>query len=303
MSAWIATRNHLIVPNRNLIDLTLKRRTQVSRSVVITSGATAEHVATSDPVDYEFSVSTDTHYLALHDLVLSAGSMRVNGEKRVQCRDLRQTLTFLPAGTSVDGWCKPIDRSQSFTALYIDPMSVPETVRCLKSWSHPKVHFQSPTLLQTASRLSEVVQGSLPFKELLVDALSQLAIAELALFQSGPTRSDGPDRKLGLNELQRIERYLLENVTHNIGLDDMAGVVGMSKFHFIRCYRAATGRTPYRSLLDLRCDLALRELGAGKCPGDAAALAGFDGAAQMARTLRSARGIAVRDVKAKATRS
>jgi AraC family transcriptional regulator len=298
-----AVRDHPFVPNRSLIDLTLKRRTLVSRSVVATSGVTAEHVATNDPVDYEFSVSPDTHYLALHDLVLRAGVMRVNGEKRVRCRDLRQTLTFLPAGSAVDGWCKPIDRSQAFTALYIDPTSVPEAVRCLKSWADPQVHFKSPTLLRTTSQLSEVVQGSLPFKELLVDALTQLAIAELAALQGGPRISDGPDRKLDTKELQHIERYLVENVTQKIGLDDMAGVVGMSKFHFIRCYRAATGRTPYRSLIELRCDVALRELGGGKSPEDAATLAGFDGAPQMARTLRSARGIAVRDVTARANYS
>lgn len=292
-----ATWNHLFVPNRNLIDLTLKCRTQVSRSVVTTSWGTAEHVETRAPVDYEFSVNTDTHYLALHDLVLSDGTMRVHGEKRVQCRDLRQTLTFLPVGTSVDGWCKPIDRSQAFTALYIDPMSVPEPVRSCELWSRPKVHFHSPALLRTASQLSEVVRGSLPFRELLVDALSQLAIAELAVLEGGPKRSDGPDRKLDTRELQLIERYLLENVAQKIGLDDMAGVVGMSKFHFIRCYRAATGRTPYRSLLELRCDVALRELGVGKSPKDAAKRAGFDGAAQMARTLRSARGIGVRDIR------
>jgi len=282
---------------RKVIDLTLERRTTVSRLSVSTPSLTTEHVETVNPVDYEFAVKSDMHYLALHDLVFHDALMRVEGEKHRRGRDLRETLTFFPAGIGVEGWCKPSDQRQAFTAIYIDPSAVPVAIGSQPFWQRPEIYFRSPELQRTLTQLKSVLQGTLPFKEVLIDALGQVAIAEFANRQFSQTPALQVERKLDDAELRRLESYLQENMAGDIQLEDMAGVLGMSKFHFIRRYRSTTGRTPYRSLLDLRCQAAVRELKAGRSAAEAAAVAGFDGTAQMSRSLRATLGITARDIR------
>lgn len=284
------------VANGKIIDLTLERRTKVLRSEFATQAYMVEHVETVNPVNYEFAVKSDRHYLALHDLVFHEGRMRVEGEKPRRGRDLRETLTFFPAGIAVEGWCKPIGRPQAFTALSIDPGAVPEAVLAQSDWSRPEIYFKSPALLGVFAQLREVLQGTLPFKELLVDSLGQVAVATFASLQAAGEPPPRLDRKLDAPELRRIDEYLRENIARDIRLDDMAGVLGMSRFHFIRCYRSTTGQTPYRSLLDLRCQVAVEALKAGCAVAEAAVAAGFENAAQMSRSLRATLGILPRDV-------
>lgn len=280
-----------------IIDLTLKRRTRVLRSHAETSDCMVEHVETRNPVDYEFAMKSDRHYVAFHDLVFHDGLMRVEGEKPRRGRDLRQTLTFFPAGIAVEGWCKPTGRPQAFTALYIEPDAVPEPLLTEACWNRPAIYFQSPALLRVFTQLNEVLHGTLPFKELLVESLGQVAVATFASLQSTSEPPSRADRKLEPIEIRRVEEYLRENIARDIRLEEMAGVLGMSKFHFIRCFRATMGRTPYRSLLDLRCEIAVESLKAGHAAGEAAAAAGFETAAQMSRALRATLGILPRDVR------
>lgn len=285
------------VADRKIIDLTLERRTKVLRSDFATEAYMVEHVETVNPVNYEFAVKSDRHYLALHDLVFHEGRMLVEGEKPRRGRDLRETLTFFPAGIAVEGWCQPVGRPQAFTALSIDPNAVPEALLAQSDWSRPEIYFKSPMLLGVFAQLKEVLKGTPPFKELLVDSLGQVAVATFASVQAVGEPPARPDRKLDLLELRRVEEYLRENIARDIRLDDMAGVVGMSKFYFIRCFRSTTGRTPYRSLLDLRCEVAVEALRAGRAPGEAAVASGFENAAQMSRSLRATLGILPRDIR------
>ncbi len=280
-----------------IIDLTHERRTKILRAEFVTQSYAVEHVETVNPVNYEFVVKSDRHYLALHDLVFHEGRMLVEGERPRRGRDLRETLTFFPAGIAVEGWCKPIGRPQAFTALSIDPAEVPEALLAQPCWSRPEIYFKSPVLLGVFAQLKQVLQGTLPFRELLIDSLGQVAVATFASLQATRESPARPDRKLDPPELRRIEEYLRENIARDIHLDDMAGVLGMSRFHFIRCYRSTTGHTPYRSLLDLRCQVAVEALKAGCAAGEAAAAAGFETAAQMSRSLRATLGILPRDIR------
>jgi len=285
------------VAEHKIIDLTLERRTRVQRSHLETQGHLIEHVETTNPVDYEFSVNSDRHYLALHDLVFHDGLMRVEGEKPRRGRDLRQTLTFLPAGIAVEGWCKPTARPQAFTALYVEPGAVPEMVQEQPCWHRPEIYFQSPALERVFLQLRETLRGELPFKELLIESLGQVAVATFASLQAASGPVSRPDRKLEPPEIGRLNAYLRANIARDIRLEEMAAVLGMSKFHFIRCFRATTGRTPYRSLLDLRCEFSVEARKAGRAPAEAAAAAGFDNAAQMSRSLRATLGILPRDIR------
>lgn len=284
------------VANPEIIDLTLRRRTRLQRSQIEGPGYLVERVVTTHPVDYDFVVKTGRHYLASHDLLFADGSMRVEGEKARRGRDLRDTLTFFPAGISAEGWCKPVPQPQAFTALYIEPNAVPEMLQDRACWHRPAIYFQSPVLLRVFAHLQEVIESDPPFKDLLIESLVQVTVATFAGVAAAGVPSLRSDRTLQPFEVRRLDAYLREHLAQDIHLDDMAAVLNMSKFHFIRCFRATTGRTPYRSLLDLRCEIAVVELKAGRSKAEAAAAAGFEGTAQMSRALRLTLGIRPQDI-------
>ncbi|WP_435895565.1 helix-turn-helix domain-containing protein [Oceaniferula spumae] len=57
---------------------------------------------------------------------------------------------------------------------------------------------------------------------------------------------------LNSNTCARIHEYIEDNLESDISVDELAGLANMSNFHFSRCYKAATGLSPYRYLSRVR---------------------------------------------------
>ena len=60
--------------------------------------------------------------------------------------------------------------------------------------------------------------------------------------------------------LARIIAYIDANIGEEMALDDLARLVGLSKYHFIRSFRAATQRTPYAYVVERRLARAVEAL-------------------------------------------
>ncbi len=56
--------------------------------------------------------------------------------------------------------------------------------------------------------------------------------------------------------VDRIRSYVRQHLAAPLTVDDLATQAGLSKFHFIRMYRAASGRTPMADVRALRLDHA-----------------------------------------------
>lgn len=76
------------------------------------------------PAEYEFSWDGSSHYLCYHDLVLTDGEMEVLGGAPIAGRDLRDQMTYVPAGHAIHGWAKPVNRLNSFTVVCFDPAAM-----------------------------------------------------------------------------------------------------------------------------------------------------------------------------------
>lgn len=61
---------------------------------------------------------------------------------------------------------------------------------------------------------------------------------------------------LAPRKLARIQSYIEAHLDRNVSLDEMAGVVGMSRFHFAKSFAAAAGRPPHRFLIERRLQRA-----------------------------------------------
>ncbi|WP_433275227.1 helix-turn-helix domain-containing protein [Pseudonocardia xinjiangensis] len=82
--------------------------------------------------------------------------------------------------------------------------------------------------------------------------------------------------------VRRALQFMQENLHQPLSLADISRAAGLSSFHFLRVFKAATGRTPHRHLTKLRVAAARRHLERGDLPvSDIAHLCGFSNPAHL----------------------
>lgn len=121
-----------------------------------------------------------------------------------------------------------------------------------------RVAFEDPTaasLLEILSR--EAVQENASAR-LFVEQAIDLLCTRLVLGHSSHQALSAPPTRRGLADWQvkRVTGYMRENLARPIGLDDLAGLVNLSRFHFCTAFRRATGRTPHQWLTAQRIERA-----------------------------------------------
>jgi AraC family transcriptional regulator len=120
----------------------------------------------------------------------------------------------------------------------------------------------------------------------LADGLCRALVAHLLRRYHTPAPS-GP-RALPLAKLRRVEALVRDRMAEDLSVGCMAVTAGYSEFHFTRLFRAATGRTPHRYLLEARVARARLLLEEGRLGILAVALeCGFKDASHFSRVFRS----------------
>lgn len=131
--------------------------------------------------------------------------------------------------------------------------------------------FRFPTASTPAARR---LQAALAHVEIAAGAGDGLACDELAVevAQSVLVHTSGTKQRppqISARDTRRIAR-VLRHIEHNsaepLRLDDLAGVAGMSRFHFLRTFRHVTGVTPHAHVLALRLRRAAVALGTTQEP-------------------------------------
>lgn len=91
---------------------------------------------------------------------------------------------------------------------------------------------------------------------LYADAVAQAVLVHLVgRAVPDPVRRNRISRDpgaLGDRELTRVVEYMRARIGEDVGLEELAGLVNISKYHFLRMFTAATGTTPHRYLVELR---------------------------------------------------
>jgi AraC family transcriptional regulator len=103
-----------------------------------------------------------------------------------------------------------------------------------------------------------------------------------------------PDRSGGLSHAQcrLLNQYLDENLERNISLEELAGVVRLSVFHFTRKFRTEFGCPPHTYLMRKRIERAKAQLAKGNIPLKVvAASSGFSDQSHMTRLFRRLLGV------------
>lgn len=105
--------------------------------------------------------------------------------------------------------------------------------------------------------------------------------------ESGPLKAVP---RLSDNELARLDHHIARNLDTPLTLDALAAVVGRSRFHFARLFKASTGETPHRHVVRRRVERARELLRAGGDIADVAAAVGFASQSHLHAHVRRAFG-------------
>lgn len=128
---------------------------------------------------------------------------------------------------------------------------------------------------------------------LYADSIAQALVAHLAeRTRATAPRPDGRNTPLSVRQVDQVADYMRAHLSDDITVDELAAVINVSKFHFIRTFAATTGLTPSRYLRRLRVRTAAELLSATKLPVAAIAVrCGYRSAGQFAAVFRSGHGV------------
>lgn len=158
-------------------------------------------------------------------------------------------------------------RGDHCVAFHFDPGLFEE----IASTAAGSAHFRfALTVLPPLSKLAWVlVESTLQAEGREASAAEELAIgvADCVL----RTVSGGKSGRLSPlpRERRRVLRalqYIQEHSEESLALDELASVACMSKFHFLRCFRALVGVTPHQFLLALRLRRAAMKIRTTQAP-------------------------------------
>ncbi|HEY9664341.1 MAG TPA: AraC family transcriptional regulator [Allocoleopsis sp.] len=208
--------------------------------------------------DFEFAMPKHAISVAFipHDRV----TWSVDGKKQT---------TALPAGSAfLYGDCEFVwhhrEKASEYVTLYLDPdylkqtaieNELPEETRL----TH-RVIFPDPTITQVAhwfkgELLNEGLGGNL-FAQSLKNLLTVHLLRNYCESGMPQKKLVVPGRALDAVKLKQIQDYIEEHLAENIAIEDMAALVPMSQFHFARAFKAATGETPHKYLIQRRMERA-----------------------------------------------
>ncbi len=125
---------------------------------------------------------------------------------------------------------------------------------------HEHLGVSDPALVHLISLLALEAQNGGESGRLYCDSLKSAAISRFFSLASHPCEIMLPHAPLPKRSLRRVLDMLAANYHRDVTLFEMAGESGYSPAHFLRMFRAATGKTPCRYLRDLRLDEARRAL-------------------------------------------
>lgn len=240
-----------------------------------------------------------THLLVLPDFMRSDGETHVASLAPNHDKDLRGMMTFIPSGAELSGWLTPVERKNTYIAVYLDPAMVPAALD--EAGSHaalePMLHFRNaPALGSTIAKLGSLLDEANP-DSMYAETLGLLLGIEVRRAQRSVSKETLQYRHgLSRKTENEIREYIEANLSRDITLAELAGLAGLSRFHFARSFKRTVGLTPHQYLLRQRIERAKELLALGRMPvSDIAREVGFVSSTPLARAFLKITGTPLRE--------
>lgn len=189
-----------------------------------------------------------TYYGAAQEIGWREGSERLSARTRIG------SITLIPEGHQ-GRW--DIGGPLEVSHVYLSDERLRSSAEAIANGrSFELIHrvaFDDPAASRILTLLSEEAgEGS---SRLFAEQAIDLLCTQLLRGHSSLGRLTAPPRRRGLADWQvkRVTRYMQEHLDdEDMGLDELAALVSLSRFHFVTAFRLATGQTPHAWLTALR---------------------------------------------------
>lgn len=151
---------------------------------------------------------------------------------------------------------------------------------------HNRWSLRDSALENHLRELGREAQTGFALGQLYADLLEQDLATLLARRYAGVMQNDRVG-SLPAPKLRRALEFITDNLHRDLRLEEIAGELSLSSFHFARQFLAASGRTVHQYLLDQRIARAKSLLAGGVLPvQDIAAQTGFSSSTNFVRAFR-----------------
>ncbi|WP_207477582.1 AraC family transcriptional regulator [Arenibaculum pallidiluteum] len=150
----------------------------------------------------------------------------------------------------------------------------------------PRVEGADRVLTRIARVLEAEAAADHPNGMLFWSSVTDALLAHLAAHHvsAAPAPRRAP---MNASALKRLEEYIHDNLAEPLDLDSLAAVVGCSRFHFARLFRATVGVSPHRYVVRRRLQRARALLRVGEGPlAQIAAATGFSDQSHLSNWIR-----------------
>lgn len=266
------------------------------------TGVSAELLTTSDQRSYDFVFEGQALYLCFGLSGRRKDSVvRVDGEPATRFTEIANHFHVVPAGARFEGFSVPAS-PQRFVQIYLDSRTGGLHPELDLSEIAPRLAAADPGLIASARKFIGALGTDGPLGRLYGESLGCALAVELLRWQRGDPRFFQPARGgLSAHNLRRVSDFIEAHLAHDIGLVQLADLVGLTPWHFCRAFKRSTGLPPHRYLIQARLERAKLLLSANRSLSvtEVALEAGFGGSTQLARAFRSMLGLSPREYRAR----
>jgi len=241
----------------------------------------------------------------MHEHVLSAtyagsGSATSSIEGRITRAEARAgTFTFLPRG--FDGNYRCTANTTSNIYLGHDRLqSCADHLAEGRSFEFiDRIHYPDERAFAIMRMIAdEADQPGLHSRLFLEQAVDLLCIQLLRAHTSLSRPLQNRQHGLAPWQVKRVTQYMRDNLALDLTLQELANVLGMSRFHFCTAFRRATGAAPHAHLTRMRMEMACGLLrGTELLIGDVAVAVGYRSIASFSTAFHRFTGLSPRAYK------
>ncbi|WP_260734535.1 helix-turn-helix domain-containing protein [Tunturiibacter lichenicola] len=156
----------------------------------------------------------------------------------------------------------------------------------LQKWSEPVLVLYDERIREIAKLIWEECQTEEERPQLYGESLTVALLS--CLFRSSQAQPRVSQVGLSRIQLKRTVEYMQASLLRDVRLKELASVAGLSPSHFGRAFKASTGCTPHRWIVQRRIQLAQRLMReSGKSIVIASQMAGFANQSHFTKAFRA----------------
>lgn len=264
-------------------------------------GWSSVHYVKPGSQQHSISLIQDTHTLLIFDRgSYSDGWRSIDGLRIGQRGILGTGVDVVPAGSELNAW-SGLKSDVGCTLISMQPQRLEAVLgeNDQKYQFRPASNLCNELVVAVASRISSMVTlGQCDQGGLQTETLLTLLAQELSRVQHGAGTGSAHRGGLAPRVERQVREFVNDSLSSTINLEAMAGVAGLSRFHFSRAFKASFGVSPHKYVQQERLHRACELMEhTNHSITDIALQVGFASSSELARTFKLLKGFSPRQFR------